>query len=289
LDQNPDRTVYAADDEINLIDLLRVVLKYKKMIAAIVIVMVVLTAIVSLCMTKIYEAKAVIVPAETRTDMGGMSTVAAQFGLAAPASAKASEIVNVLKSDILKDRIIKKYNLLNVLFEPDNLKGKTEDEKTWAGIRAMTKILKINFAQKENAINISAQFKDPKIVADLVKYTLDELNELMSSEAKRVADTNKNYLESQIDKTLDPFIRSKIYSLIAQQIETSMMAEVKENFAFKIIDPPRVPDKRIKPKRTQMVIIAFMVSLFLGVFAAFGREYVNKMGRGGKALSELSK
>ena len=57
MDQNPDRTVYAADDEINLIDLLRVVLKYKKMIAAIVIVMVVLTAIVSLCMTKIYEAK----------------------------------------------------------------------------------------------------------------------------------------------------------------------------------------------------------------------------------------
>ena len=49
------------------------------------------------------------------------------------------------------------------------------------------------------------------------------------------------------------------------------------------------PDKRIKPKRTQKVIFAFMVSLFLGVFAAFGREYINNMVRGGKAYSELSK
>jgi LPS O-antigen subunit length determinant protein (WzzB/FepE family) len=95
----------------------------------------------------------------------------------------------------------------------------------------------------------------------------------MSNEARRVADTNKKYLESQVDKTADPFIKTKIYALIAQQIETAMMAEVKENFAFKILDPPRVPDVKIKPKRTQMAIIAFVVSLFLGIFVAFGNEY----------------
>src|SRR5512145_378513 len=101
---------------------------------------------------------------------------------------------------------------------------------------------------------------------DVVTYTLIELTDHMSNEARRVADTNKQYLESQIDKTADPFIKTKIYTLIAQQIETAMMAEVKENFAFKILDPPRIPDKKIKPKRAQMVIIAFLFSLFLSVF-----------------------
>ncbi|HLA50198.1 MAG TPA: GNVR domain-containing protein, partial [Thermodesulfovibrionia bacterium] len=78
----------------------------------------------------------------------------------------------------------------------------------------------------------------------------------------------------------DPLIRTKIYSLIAQQIETSMMAEVKENFAFKIIDPPRAPDKRIKPNRSRRVMISFMVSLFAGIFIAFLREYIEKAKSG---------
>ena len=127
--------------------------------------------------------------------------------------------------------------------------------------------------QKDNSIQVSMQFRDPRIAADIVNYTLLELTDHMSNEARRVADTNKKYLESQIDKTADPFIKTKIYALIAQQIETAMMAEVKENFAFKILDPPRTPDMKIKPKRTQMVIIAFIVSLFLGVFIVFGNEY----------------
>jgi uncharacterized protein involved in exopolysaccharide biosynthesis len=99
----------------------------------------------------------------------------------------------------------------------------------------------------------------------------------MSYEAKRVANTNKKYLEVEIDKVADPFIRAKIYGLIAQQIETVMMAELKENFAFKMLDSPRIPDRRIKPKRTQMVLIAFIVAFFLGVMVAFVKEYTDKI------------
>jgi uncharacterized protein involved in exopolysaccharide biosynthesis len=99
----------------------------------------------------------------------------------------------------------------------------------------------------------------------------------MASEAKRVADTNKYYLEAQLDKAADPFIKAKIYGLIAQQIETSVMAEVKENFAFKVLDPPRVPDAKIGPKRVQMVEVAFLLSLCVGILAAFTREYLRTL------------
>jgi len=103
------------------------------------------------------------------------------------------------------------------------------------------------------------------------------LTDHMSSEARRVATINQKYLEEQLGKTADPFIKQKIYNLIAQQLETSMMAEVKENFAFKVIDPPKVPDKKIKPKRTQMVLLSFVVFIFMGVFLAFFMEYLEKM------------
>ncbi len=92
----------------------------------------------------------------------------------------------------------------------------------------------------------------------------------MSSEARRVATINQKYLEEQLGKTADPLIKQKIYNLIAQQLETSMMAEVKENFAFKVIDPPKVPDKRIKPKRIQMVLLSFVIVHLYGcVFSIF--------------------
>jgi LPS O-antigen subunit length determinant protein (WzzB/FepE family) len=127
--------------------------------------------------------------------------------------------------------------------------------------------------QKDNSIQVSMRFRDPGIASDIVNYTLLELTDHMSTEARRVADTNKKYLESQVDKTADPFIKAKIYALIAQQIETAMMAEVKENFAFKVLDPPKAPDKKISPKRVQMVIISFIVAIFIGLLAAFIREY----------------
>ncbi len=88
---------------------------------------------------------------------------------------------------------------------------------------------------------------------------------------------NREYLQKQISETNDPIVQQKIYNLIADKIETMMMAEVKEGFAFKVLDPPMAPDKKSKHKRAQMVIIAFVISLFLGVFWVLFREYLKNI------------
>ena len=275
-------------DEINLLDYVKVIVRNKMLICSIIGIVVAATIIVSFVMTTIYEAKAIIMPAVKTGESSGAGLLAAQFGISTPASSSMSEIVNLLKSNVLKEEIIKKHNLLPILIKEKNLRGKSEDQKIWSGIRYLQDTLKVVPNQKDNSVHVSMQFKDPKIAANILNYTLLELTDHMSNEARRVADTNKKYLESQIDRTADPFIKTKIYTLIAQQIETAMMAEVKEIFAFKILDPPRIPDKKIKPKRTQMVIIAFLVSLFLGIFIAFGNEYWGKHRKELKGLTDVN-
>jgi len=273
------------DDEINLLDYLNVIKKRRKIILIIVAVSVVLSVISALLATNIYESKAVIMPVNQQQEQGGMSAIAAQFGISAPSTSNVSELINLLKSNILIERVIKKNNLLSVFFKPEELKIMKENKKAWNGIRAMKDVFDVRNNQKEGIIELSAEFKDPKITKDIINYMLAELTNYMSSEAKRVAETNRKYLETLIDKNADPLIRQKIYSLIAKQIEISMMSEVKENFAFKVIDPPRVPDRRIKPKRRQIVMLAFITSLFAGIFIAFFMEYVGnvkKRGRDGK-------
>jgi len=289
--ENTPQNIAYQDDEINLFDLIKVIFKNLRFICVIVGIIVVATAIVSLIMTPIYESKAVIMPTTQSKDIGMGSMLAQQFGIATPTAPITTEIVNLLKSNILKERVIKKFDLLKLLLGDDYedyKKTKSENELLWEGIRRLDKMTNINFKQKDNTIEITVGYKDPKIARDLVNYFLAELTDYMSTEAKRVAETNKKYLESQLDKTSDPLIKTKLYALIAQQLETSMMAEVKENFAFKVLDAPRVPDKKSKPKRRNMVLISFVVSLFLGIFFAFIREYMAKQKKAIEELSEIS-
>lgn len=319
LKENYSGTPNRDEDEIDLLDLWRTIWKRRKMIAWVVGIMTVGTVIVSLFMTNIYQASAVITPVDQKQGQGGglrsmmMEQLGGLAGLALPGGSSANEIVSLLDSKVLGEKIITRYNLLPILFDEKwDAKKKTWKIKegwslnplswisslfklimpappasvqkkdpnvpdVWDGLRELDEMVNVKFDMKKNSITITADSRDPELSAKLVDYYLLTLTDYMSSEARRVALTNRNYLESQLNGTSDPLIKQKIYNMIAQQIETSMMAEVKENFAFKVLDPPKVPDKKIKPKRAQMVILAFFVAMFLGVFAAFGAEYVQKM------------
>ena len=264
-------------DEINLLDYIDVLKKHYRLIFIIVAVSVLATGISSFLSPRIYQATAAIIPASQSREQSGMSAIAAQFGVSTAPASNVSEIVRLLKSNILMERVIKRYNLLPVLFKKEELKEMPDTNKTWNGIRYLKDIFKVKHNQREGVIELSAEFTDPKTAADILNYILTELTDYMSSEAGRVADTNKKYLESLIDKNADPLIGEKIYSLIAKQIETSMMAGVKENFAFKVLDPPKAPDRKIKPMIRKNIIISFVASLFGAVFLAFFVEYIGNV------------
>ncbi|MCC6545038.1 MAG: hypothetical protein IT392_11170, partial [Nitrospirae bacterium] len=157
-------------------------------------------------------------------------------------------------------------------------KGWIEKPPTmWNGIRALNSIIKVTNNIKENTISVSADFHDPQTTVVLVDDILSTLSEHMSNESKKSALIKRRYLEDQLRSTSDPIIRQKIYNLISQQVETAMMSEMNEYFSYKVIDPPRVPDMRILPKRRQTVILSFIVSSFIAIFLAFFLEYIKKL------------
>lgn len=314
-----------ADEEINLLDYWRVIWKWKLLIVLLVFITVVTTALVSLSRIDIYQAAAVITPAGGEQGGGSLSILSQQFGglpgISLSPSTSTSEIVNLLKSNIIREKMINRYNLLPVLFyetwdaerqewkrgtnssfslnpfrlisniaqavkpakkalnlsnpgaNNSNVKG---SPTLWDGLRALKSIITVNNNVKDNTITVSAEFHDPDMAAKMVNYILSTLTDHMNSEARRGAISKRRYLEEQLRATADPLIRQKIYALISQQIETAMMSELKEDFAFKVMDPSRVPDTKIKPKRSTMVMLSLMTSLFAGVFLAFFLEYITR-------------
>ena len=312
----PINVVTENEDEIDLLELARTIWKGKKLIIWIAVIVTLATAAYSLSLTNIYTAQAVLKPVSSKDGGGRISSLASQFGglanmagIGMPSASSAAELVSLLKSNVLKKNMIEKYNLLPVLFPKQWDEEKKAWKKTsggfslnplalisklrptdpsapkkdpgapdmWDGIRALDGYVSINYNLKEDVITITVNYHDPEMAASIANDFIISLNDYMSSEAKRIANINKEYLEKQLRETNDSFIQQKIYNLIADKIEITMMAEVKEDFAFKILDPPMAPDQKSKPKRAQMVVIAFVVSLFLGVFVVLFREYLKKI------------
>jgi len=300
------------EQEIDLYEIWLVLVKYKKLILGLTFGFAFFVAFISLFMTNIYRSKAVILPVEGEK-IGEYSGLAQIIGLSLPPSGSSAEIIALLKSDILKAEMIKRYNLLPILFH----ERWDEEKKQWKkgsksifsfitgapgklvslfqknkssknsennniptiddGIRMLKDLIKVNEDRKLGTIAIAVDYPDPQIAAKLVQYTIDTLRTHMSEEAIRIANKNKKLLEKELIKTSDPIIQQKLYALIAQQVETITMARVNENFAFKVIDPPRVPDRKYKPKRTLMVMVAFVTALFFSIFLAFFIEYIKNI------------
>ena len=308
---------------------LLIIWKWRMYVALFLAAGTIFSAIGTFFMTDIYRASAVITPAAGRETGGGeMSMVAQQLGgisgITFPASRPSSEIIGLLNSNILREKVIETHNLLPLLFSdnwdaemkgwkqvPDNgltgrikrlfiaspaeaYGGSNRGPSLWDGLRELDNIVKVSASAKDNTIAIYAEHRDPAFASRVIEILLSTLNLHMSGEAKRVAQTNKRYLVEQLGAANDPFIRQKIYNLIAQQIEVYMMSEVKENFAFKVIDPPRVPDRRVRPGKARIVEAGAALSLLAGVLAAFVLEFASllmasqKAAEGDGSVSELA-
>lgn len=231
-----------------------------------------------------FQAKAVISPVkEGGGAPAGLSVLIQQLesvpsmSLSPPSSAP--EIIALLNSNMLRKKVIEQYDLLPVIFSE---RWDTE-KKSWAeekekptvhdALRALERTMSVRHSPKDNTITITIESAKPKDAAMMLGQLLSALNTHLSNEARRVADANRRYLEGQLKYTSDPLIRQNIYTLVAQQIESSMMAGVMENFAFKVIDPPEAPDRKSSPRRGLITLAGFAGFFSAGVLLAFVLEY----------------
>ncbi|WP_025209009.1 Wzz/FepE/Etk N-terminal domain-containing protein [Hippea sp. KM1] len=294
------------DDEIDLYELWERIWKYRKFIVVFTLSLTIITVVATLFMENIYKSSAVILP--TKQGSGGSSLVSQYSGIASlvgislPGSGGSDDIMALLKSRSLKRETIEKYNLLPViLYKSWDSKNKRwiekegiitkikkaifgskkqvfnkEEIRMSKAIKSFSDMIDVNEDKKLGTISVSVEYPDPVIAANLVGDLLSTLKDRMTKEAIEIAKKRKKILEDELNKTQDPTIQQKLYSLIAKQEETMVMAKVSEDFAFKVIDPPQIPIKKYKPKRKLIVIVAFIMSLILGIFLVFFVEFIKE-------------
>lgn len=84
---------------------------------------------------------------------------------------------------------------------------------------------------------------------------------------------NLRKLQAQMD------IAEELFETLVKEYEMAKAQEMKEKISFQVIDPPYVPevDKPYKPKKKLIVAVAFVSGLFLGIFGAFFKEWLDNV------------
>ena len=72
-------------------------------------------------------------------------------------------------------------------------------------------------------------------------------------------------------------VQETLYELLTKQYEVAKINEAKNTSTLQVLDDAFVPDRKSKPKRALMVLLATFAVGFLAVLAAFVREFGERM------------
>jgi uncharacterized protein involved in exopolysaccharide biosynthesis len=238
------------------------------------------TLLVMFLLPDIYQATAVLTPSVDEKRPNPALGVLASFGVDIGSPSKVEDLETLFQSNDLTVRVFRKYNLWSVAlpdrFDPatgkmkfcwtDRLFGREKGPRApgdWDAIRAAKDRLNVFVNKKVGTVSVSFESPSAEGSANIVKYYLDEGKTRLQEEALDRAVKNKQFIEEQIGKTIDALTRDRLYALYGQEVEREMMGRNREQFGFRVVDAPRIPDRKLKPHRLRASIASAVISFFV--------------------------
>lgn len=191
--ENSNRPEEYAEEEINLLELLQVIVRRKMVIIKLCSAAVLLSICISLVMKDIYTASAKILLPQKESS-GGLSALLSQAGgLASLAGGvgmggSSDLYMGILKSRSVADAVIRRLDLQK------EYKTKTIDETR----KALEGSVKFK-AGKDGIISVDADNKDPKMAAVLANTFVEELGKRSVQLNLTKAGTERMFLEKRLD------------------------------------------------------------------------------------------
>lgn len=296
------------DDEIDLLELLRVLFNHKFSILLFTLVFGVGAFVIAITTPNTYQADILV----SSSQGGGVgSSLASQYGgLAAIAGIDLGSGDTGLESALalLKSRkfiisFINEENLKPVLFpdawdpeakvwltlppsmisriknalvndaDDEILDPKPSDLSAYAKFSA---IMMVSQDKTSSLVTIKVDSEDPVVAANWANKIVVRLNAYLKNEAISQSDQNIRYLEQEIVDTPLVEFKTALYELIETEAKSKMFANVQKEYALKVIDPAVIPERPIKPKRSLILILGVLLGFMVGCAQGLVRGWVNR-------------
>lgn len=240
--------------------------------------------------TPYYKASALTSPvseADSNPTLAGLAgrfgSIADLVGVGSTGGLGQAEAIATLKSRSFLTGFIESHELLPDLFnhqwnsvEQEWDAGNSEIPSLSDGYDLFSEqILKVDIDRSTKLITISVIWKEPDVAARWTNELITEVNALLQRRAIDEANRIISFLHVELESTSGLELKQLIFGLIESQINKITIANAKDQFAFKIIDPAVPPDKDdfIRPKPAVTIISGAILGVLFGCCMAFYRRF----------------
>ena len=230
----------------------------------------------------VYQASTVLADARADTSVSSLSAALGALGNLAnvariniPGATYVDEAMAVMRSREFTEGFIRDGNLMPELFPDlwDPQTGQWRDKEVQPTLaqafKAFDVIRSVTQAGRGGLVTVSVQWTDPVKAAEWANGLVARLNAEMRERA--IDDTNRSvgHLEKELEATSTIETRLAINRLMEAQINQRMLANVTQEYAFRVVDralPPE-PDDAVGPSKLVLLALGPSVGLIFGVFA----------------------
>lgn len=288
-------TSHAATDveELNIEELLNVLWCGKRFILVIVVLAVMTAGAVSLMFDDEYQSSALLAPNQSGEDLaggllsqfGGLASLAG-INLGGGKTDPATIAIETIQSQVFLARFIKKHDLKVSLFatagwDVEKRSWKIDpsayDEKTGVWLRSVKpprvpepsdteaveefrKKFSVKQDKKSGLVTITLVSRSPEMAKTWLDWIVEDINAYLRENDAAEARESIEYLKRQLEQTSVAEMQKVFYQLIEQQTKAAMLAEVRQQYAFRVIDGPVVPEEKYGPKRIVMVLVSGLLA-----------------------------
>jgi uncharacterized protein involved in exopolysaccharide biosynthesis len=287
-------TPTAEDEAIDLRQLRARILARRWWVLACVIVSAAAFAVAAFEIRPVYRASTVLIPASAERNslssalsstLGQLGGIASLAGVSLGSSdAGTEEALAVLQSRQFTERFINDLNLMPELFAGkwDAANGKWRigwwDPPTPAkAVKYFDKKIRtVTRDKRSSLVTLQIDWRDRDEAAAWANQLAQRLNAEMRGRAIEQAAASLSYLEKELDSTSVVATRDSISRLIEAQVKQRMLANVTQEYAFRIVDKAMAPDSDdpIWPRKLLFFIGGPLLGLAVGIAAVLAADFL---------------
>ena len=265
--------------EFSLIDIFRAFKSYIPFFYILIPLGFIVSFIISIYLTPMYSSDILVSDNndsnETSTSaIGGLASLA---GIQLPqANNKSLSTLAILNSKTFLKAFIKEYDLKPKIFKDLWL----EKTNSWSGeepsdlgaVGELKKLIEIKKVEG-GLVRIIVSTYDPEFSLFIANKIVFFINDYMRKSAIEESENLIKFLEKEAVKSSLSDVKLRIFALIQENIAEKSLANVRQEFIYKVIDKAYLSDYPSYPNKLQIrlsgVILGFLLAALLSVFVYF--------------------
>tara|TARA_A100001234_G_scaffold129864_1_gene113882 strand:+ start:10899 stop:11828 length:930 start_codon:yes stop_codon:yes gene_type:complete len=285
------------DDAVDLKEILQILFNKKILIGFLTLFFAIVSVFAAISMSDVYKSSSLLAPTSQdeslSSSLGGLSSLAGIAGVSLPAgSISDSQIAvkriesfeffskNFLPSIKLEDLMAEKKWIPQenkLIYDKDIF---DESSNKWVrkvsypkktipssqeAFKEFKKALSINQDEETGLVYLSIEHISPHVAKEWMDVIIYNINECMREIDKEDAQNSINFLSDSIKTTNSQSIKLVFSKLMESQMQTLMLASSNEDYIFKTINSPIVPEEKSGPNRAFICIVGTLFGFIFSI------------------------